>query len=139
MTRPADLSLDYPPIVLVDDEESDLDRLKFLLSQGGIPNPVVRFSCAADAMRFLAISAKGYSSLKPCLVITDINMPAIDGFEFLRWVRRHTQLDAVRVALISGSASEQVRKVAQELGAHAVIPKFPPVEVLQALLEPRAA
>ena len=126
-----------PPILLIDDDESDLERLKFILAQSGVPNSVMRFSNAHDAMQYLTAAHRGFSSLRPCLVISDVAMPSIDGFEFLRWVRRQPQLEDVRVALITSNRSEQLEKTAQQLGADALLPKFPPPEVLQALLQPK--
>jgi CheY-like chemotaxis protein len=73
----------------------------------------------------------------PCLVISDIGMPSIDGFEFLRWVRQHPQLDGVRFALISMIRSPQIEQAAEKLGADVVLIKFPPAEVFVGLVEPR--
>lgn len=74
-------------------------------------------------------------SLKPNLVITDVDMPDGDGLEVVRILRE--QVPAVQVIVISGNTGKGYERLAREEGATAFIPKAQlSLEVLsQVLLE----
>lgn len=55
------------------------------------------------------------------LVITDVDMPMIDGLELLGMIRRRSV--PVEVILLTASPAHQVVAQAEELGAFAVLPK----------------
>jgi CheY-like chemotaxis protein len=67
-------------IVVVDDSEPDLLLAELLLSHS-LPQAQVRcFDQAAEALRYLATPAGAQTDL----VLLDINMPGMDGFQFLQ-------------------------------------------------------
>ena len=68
----------FPPkaIVLVDDEKSYTDLLTQMLADN-LDCPVHAFSRPTEALKALA-------QLDPGVVVTDYNMPQIDGIEFIR-------------------------------------------------------
>ncbi|HVM85017.1 MAG TPA: response regulator [Candidatus Binatia bacterium] len=108
-----------PWVLVVDDDAELRETLRRMLESIGY-----RATCVADANA--AMSA--IDETKPDIVITDIYMPAGDGFELLNWMRR--QEIAVPVIAISGSSrtlSDRSRydplQMAQELGAVAVLDK----------------
>ncbi len=51
------------------------------------------------------------------LVVTDVNMPDINGLELLRFIKANERLRAIPVLLISTDAAEQDRARALSLGA----------------------
>ncbi len=57
------------------------------------------------------------------LVITDVNMPNINGLELVRFIRGSDQHRDTPVLLISTSASERDRERGLSLGANAFLPK----------------
>lgn len=57
------------------------------------------------------------------LVITDINMPDINGLELLQFIRRSERHQGTPVLLISTRASERDRARGRELGADAFLEK----------------
>lgn len=57
------------------------------------------------------------------LVITDVNMPNINGLELVRFIRSSDQHRDTPVLLISTSASERDRERGLSLGANAFLPK----------------
>lgn len=59
----------------------------------------------------------------PDLVISDVILPEIDGFELCQSMRSNPLLDRVPVILISGEVNDEIRARAREYGAATIIPK----------------
>lgn len=57
------------------------------------------------------------------LVICDVDMPKMNGFEFLYYCRRQPQLGQVPVVILTSQTSEQHRQLAMRLGARAYFTK----------------
>jgi len=69
------------------------------------------------------------------LVITDINMPDINGLELIRFVRASERHGKVPIIIISTQASERDRERAAELGADGFLPKpFMPQQLVDAVV-----
>lgn len=64
---------------------------------------------------------------QPDLVITDVTMPAMDGYEFLQQVRQTQELMQTTVIVSSASVSQTDQQMALDLGGNAFLPK--PVDV----------
>jgi CheY-like chemotaxis protein len=79
-------------ILVIDDDESMRDLLRLHLSAAGYEVEV-----AADAI------AAGYMVLRspPDLIITDVNMPHLDGFEFIEALRSDKTLPRIPVIFLT--------------------------------------
>ena len=64
------------------------------------------------------------------LVICDIEMPNMNGFEFLTQRRRAPQLLKIPVAMLTSRSSDKHRQLAMQLGANAYIQYSRPARVL---------
>jgi len=74
------------------------------------------------------------------LIVTDINMPDINGLELLRFVRQSEHLAQVAVLVISTQASERDRARSRSLGADEFLAKpFAPSELLGAVAKTLAS
>jgi len=71
----------------------------------------------------------------PALILTDVNMPVMDGFEFLAWFKKHSPNRHTPVVMLSSSAMENDVARAYELGAAGYIVKPPTFEELSYSLE----
>jgi len=99
-------------ILVVDDDESIRDLLRLHLSAAGYEVLV-----AADAI------AAGYIVLKapPDLIITDVSMPHMDGFEFVAALKSDTTLPRIPVIFLTSVEDGDSR--GRELGAVGYITK----------------
>jgi CheY-like chemotaxis protein len=59
----------------------------------------------------------------PALILMDLKMPRVDGFEFLAWLRREPGLKLIPVVVLSSSNLPHDVKRAYELGANSFVVK----------------
>ena len=73
-------------------------------------------------------------TITPDAIITDINMPRLDGFGFIEAVRRDQQHRAVPILVLTTEGSDTLRQKAREAGATGWIVKpFDPGKLIRAL------
>ena len=113
-------------ILLVEDSEDTLALLKTIFAQEGAK--VTTATSAAEALDLVATK-------KPGLIISDLGMPEMDGYEFLKHVRRRPDMREVPAIAISGYASEDDRKRALGVGYAALVAKPIDVDALFALIQ----
>ena len=101
-------------ILIVDDEPSIIVPLQFLMEQNGYET-VVAFS-GEEAMEAI-------STNPPDLILLDIMLPIIDGFEVCQRVREKPELDHVRIIMITAMGSEANIAKGLALGADSYITK----------------
>jgi CheY-like chemotaxis protein len=132
---PAPLSV--RPVVVIDDEPDDLFFLRRLFDKGGVKNPVVTFLDSEDSMSFLSatlVISRKVPEFTPCVLFTDIKMPKLDGFELVKWIRKHRELDELTVVVMSSSDNPDDVELAQKLGADRYLLKYPSPETLAELI-----
>lgn len=101
-------------VLIVEDEESILLSLEFLLGKEGY---------AVDIARDGAAALHALQAQPPDLVLLDVMLPLINGFELCRLIRENPALRRTRVMMLTarGRESEIARGVA--LGADAYLTK----------------
>ncbi len=72
---------------------------------------------------------------KPDLVLLDVNMPKLDGFEVLRFLRKQPELVNVKVVMLTTSAQNTDLKHGADLGCDDYVTKPFETKVLRELVE----
>jgi CheY-like chemotaxis protein len=111
--------------LIVEDSTDTLALLHNLFSHEGAK--VTSLSSANEAL-------KSIKTHRPSLIISDIGMPEIDGYTFLKEVRATPGMQDVPAIAISGYASEDDRQKALNVGYFTLIPKPIDVEALFGLI-----
>ncbi len=115
-----------PPILLVDDEPDDLYILRRLMGKAGIDNKVVAMENPLGAIEYLDLEARnGRPLFIPCAVLTDLNMPGMNGLELTRWIRAHPVLRDKRVIMVTDSEDPADEQRAKEAGVTRFVRKYP--------------
>ena len=114
------------PLVLVVDDSITMRRvLQRLLQREGY-----RVAVAADGRQ--ALDALRLE--RPALVLSDVEMPRMDGFELLRSIRASDKLSQLPVVMITSRIADKHRDHAKELGANEYLGKpYSEDELLQVL------
>ena len=92
-------------ILLVDDDEVDVMTVKRAFARANISNPIF---VATNGIEALAILRRGTLPARH-LVLLDLNMPKMNGIEFLREVRNDPKLQQVSVVMMTTSNEERDR------------------------------
>ncbi|MFO7286024.1 MAG: response regulator [Gammaproteobacteria bacterium] len=88
-------------ILLVEDDEVDVRALRWAFEKLRIANPLTVASDGVEALEILKTFPRPY------LIITDINMPRMNGIELLRHIRASEELRDSIVFVLTTSNDEQ--------------------------------
>jgi two-component system chemotaxis sensor kinase CheA len=111
---PSRLSGTEPSVMVVDDALTIRELQKSILERAGY-----RVRTASNGAEALAILATEDTTL----VLTDIDMPKMDGFALIEAMRKQPRLAHVPVIILSSQASEADRRRGLEAGADGYIVK----------------
>lgn len=112
-------------ILIVEDSEDTLTLLSALFSKEG-----ANVTTAVSAKQALEHAI----SKRPNVIISDIGMPDVDGYELLEQLKLIPGMDEVPAIAISGYASDEDRERALATGYHALVAKPIDVDALFSLI-----
>ncbi len=110
------------PILLVEDDDVDVMTIERALKEIKVPNPVVRRENGEQALAYLADP----DSERPCIILLDLNMPIMNGIEFLEQAKRDARIRAIPVIVLTTSEEQQDKVSSFSLGVAGYMAK--PVE-----------
>ncbi|SRR5258708_2901304 len=108
-------------ILIVDDTSSILENLRELLLMEGYA-----VAAATNGIEALGELEKEV----PDLIITDLVMPQMDGFTFIREVKKQARLRRIPILIFSAKPMEEDGKRIAELGADSFVLKPSSTEVI---------
>ncbi|HWC99242.1 MAG TPA: response regulator [Candidatus Sulfopaludibacter sp.] len=116
------------PVLIVEDSENAAAMLEIAL--GGIPGVAVHLATnAMDGLRILNGSGPAMR-----VVVTDLNMPRMDGFEFIRRIREDQRLASTPIIVVSADTDPATPERIAELHVDAFFAKpFSPAQVRRKL------
>jgi CheY-like chemotaxis protein len=79
-------------ILLVEDDKIDVEMVKRIFKKQGMINPLHHALCGIDALEMLRGQNGKQKIPQPCVMLVDINMPQMNGLEFLKEVRNDKDL-----------------------------------------------
>lgn len=100
------------PILLVEDDTVDVMTVKRALKEVGVGNPVVAVEQGEAALAYLRAPA----SVRPCIILLDLNMPIMSGIEFLREAKADPALRGIPVVVLTTSAEQHDKLSSFDLG-----------------------
>lgn len=101
------------PILLVEDDRVDVMAVKRSVKELKINNPLVIATNGEEALDYL----NNRQNPLPAIILLDINMPKMNGIEFLRMVKRDERLRRLPVVVLTTSQEDQDRFESFDLGA----------------------
>jgi CheY-like chemotaxis protein len=98
-------------ILLVEDNEVDVMGVQRAFRQSNLENPII---VASDGLAALGLLRDGNSVSRPYLILLDLNMPRMDGIEFLQEVRKDNHLKKSVIFVLTTSDAPEDRSKAYD-------------------------
>lgn len=102
-------------IMMVDDEDLIIELTQMFLQEAGYK----RFVCTSESPAAIALMQRE----RPHVVLLDVNMPTMSGFEVLERMRADPALRHVAVVMLTAADDPAMKRKALELGASDVLRK----------------
>ncbi len=113
---------DPATILVAEDDENDIVILSYAFKQAGLAHTLARVAdgeAAIDYLRGEGPYADREKFPLPDLLLLDLKMPKVSGFEVLAWLQTQPSLDDIPVVVLSGSELEEDKLETARLGANA--------------------
>ncbi len=94
-------------ILLVEDNPGDVRLTKEALLEGKVLNRIFVAEDGLEALEFLHRRGKFASVPRPDIILLDLNMPRMDGREFLARVKNDPDLRSIPVVILTTSEADQ--------------------------------
>ena len=103
---------------MVDDSPTDIFIAQRCFMKTGYENPFISYPGGEEFLDYMRKVQDGTEAV-PALVLLDINMPKMSGFEVLEVVRREKEFSNIPVIMIfTNSSSAGDKKKSEDLGAN---------------------
>lgn len=109
-------------ILLVEDSPADAGLVREALEEHGVQGELIVISDGENAVRFIGALDMEPAACPP-LVIIDLNLPKVSGFEVLKSMRRSVRCQDATILILSSSDIQREREEAIRLGASLYIRK----------------
>lgn len=108
-------------ILLVEDDQVDIMNIQRAFKKNNIVNPLHIAHNGVEALEML----RGEKKLNPIpkIILLDINMPQMNGIEFLKEIRNDAELKSLHVFIMTTSSDENDRWEAYKLNVAGYILK----------------
>jgi CheY-like chemotaxis protein len=107
------------PILLVEDDQVDAMTVKRALKDLNVTNPLALKLNGEEALEHLINDG----NKKPCVILLDLNMPKMNGIEFLKIIKADDELKKIPVVVLTTSRDTEDKFETFELGAAGYIVK----------------
>lgn len=131
---------DAKPLLILHVEDDDNDALLFqkACERAGLPAQVHRVETADEAKAYLT-GETDYADRSqypfPHIVVLDLKMPRVDGFELLKWMRHTEPFAELPVLIFTASMSREDKSRAMAEGASSYFVKPSSFEALVKMVE----
>lgn len=99
-------------ILLVEDDQVDIMTILRALKEIHVCNPVVSMENGEAALEWLS----RVGGELPCIILLDLNMPIMNGIEFLRLVKQDERLRRIPVVVLTTSEEQEDKVRSFDLG-----------------------
>lgn len=101
------------PILLIEDDNVDVMTVERVFRELKIANQLVSTSNGEQALEYLRTNG----NKKPSVILLDLNMPKMNGTEFLKIVKKDESLKKIPVVVLTTSSQQQDVVESFKLGA----------------------
>ncbi len=110
-------------ILLVEDDEVDVMNVQRAFKKNHITNPLVTAGNGVEALAMLRGDGVPKIQPSPKIILLDLNMPKMNGIEFLKELREDPELKTITVVILTTSNDEKDKVNAYDLNVAGYILK----------------
>jgi CheY-like chemotaxis protein len=125
------IKMGYKKILLIDDDEDDQEIFLTAVEELSATVECIAMSDASQALAQLASK-----DLEPEVIFIDLNMPVMNGQQFLIEIKKKEELRSIPVIIFSTSSHPATIELTKEFGAHDFITKPDNFDRLVTILKP---
>src|ERR1041385_5558576 len=122
-------------ILVADDDSNDIYLLKRALLKAGIDIHMEFVQDGEQVIRYLKGGTPEAKTPTPELLLLDLKMPRVNGFEVLEWIRRQPGLKRLLIIVLTSSDEPRDINRAYDLGANSYLVKPCSIEHLTGIAE----
>jgi DNA-binding response OmpR family regulator len=100
------------PLLLVEDDNVDAMTVKRAIKELNVTNSLIHTLNGEEALEYL----RDVENKKPCIILLDLNMPRMNGIEFLKVVKADGTLKRIPIIVLTTSREEQDKIESFKLG-----------------------
>ena len=101
-------------VLVAEDEPNIVESLSFIL---------IRSGCNVTSVSDGEAALTSIRAEKPNVVILDVMLPKMNGFEVLKAVRSDASVKDIPIIILTAKGQSQDRRMAEEIGANAFVTK----------------
>lgn len=127
----------HPTILLAEDDEDDRLLIRRSIEKARLLNPLQVVRDGEEAIKYLAgedLYANRELFPLPFLLLLDLHMPRQNGFDVLTWIATQSDLNGLKIAVLTSSSDERDYARAMKLGAHSYFVKPGSIEEFVGLM-----
>ena len=110
-------------ILLVEDNPADIRLTKEAIQESKIANNLSIVKDGVEALNFLKNKGKYSNVTRPDLILLDLNLPKLNGFEVLEQIKQDEELKRIPVVVLTISDNDQDLLKAYDLYANCYVNK----------------
>lgn len=113
-------------VLMAEDSEHDVRAVQRVWTKSGIRNPLVVVKDGEECLDYLLRRGEYENpeqSPRPGVLLLDINLPKVDGFEVLNRIKQTPGLKRMPVVMLTTSSRDEDRTRSYDLGANAYMTK----------------
>src|SRR5882762_2764753 len=117
---------DQAVILLAEDREDDIALVRKAFAKAYIQNPLQVVRDGEEAIAYLQGEGRYYNRAEyplPDLLLLDLKMPRMDGFQVLTWIRQQPSFSTLRVVVLTSSEDFGDVNLAYKQGANSFLVK----------------
>ena len=99
------------PILLVEDDYVDALTVTRALKELKVPNKLIHLQNGEEALDYL----QDKQQKKPCIILLDLNMPRMNGLEFLKAAKEDENIRSIPIVILTTSTEHQDRHASFDL------------------------
>ena len=115
-----------PTILLVEDTPSDATLIRRSFEKTNVLNPIVWTKNGQEALGYLSGLGQYSDRTKyplPALILLDLDLPEMTGFELLQWKRSQPNIRRIPVVILTIDSASSTVNAAYDLGANSYLVK----------------